>query len=430
MESKTPHELLKALDDHIRTIHLTLMALALLLLPAILVAPPNTYEKPISDLKAIIRLKEASQGAERAIKKEIDKRVVTVIARDPGKFQNGRPVYISVQTTQKTMAYAINSDSAWAYKQDERSSSVLGFLDFDFRSLAKFISFWDRNTSLLNIVVFESIESRHVVESSLSDASGKLKGPLQVHVLTPQEVSDLGDRRTAFEAGSESLWIRARDSKVTLGYSDRDEKVGFSFEVVPDYATPRISLQELLRNQAKQEDNWLLGEFGKAFSELHRVTAGVTQMPLMDVLAFLKLKAREEQERKGEQLDVFGAKIPADKLGVCGIGLLIGVQGYFLLHIRRLREIVGGCPRIRSHIVWIGGCRDKWAQMFVVLSALVLPLGILVCLAMKVWNIGGAWANTFVCLSVVGSSGIGAATLFGLTAVWRVKTEDNPCAAG
>ena len=416
MGDQAVHELVKTLDDHIRTIHLTLMALALLLLPAVLATPRQKYDRPISDLKIIMHLRE--KDVQKEVEKEIDDLVASIVARQPDWYQNGERILISVQKAETTFIYAILMGSAWVYVDEDVGSRPSGVADFGSGNLAEFARFWSHNEHS-TIGVVRSIESRHVTSPVGSDR-------VVVRVLPEQQSANLGPEQNSVTELSGSPLFSIHDNKTALTYWDPQRELGFMVQMAPDILMVPISLQELLRARAKQENNWVLGPFEKSFPELHAVSTGVTKMPLDDLMEFLRAKANEEQERSSEQIDLFGAKIPADKLGVCGMALLAGAQVYLWLHIRRLRQALNEAGRLIRSIAWIGGARDLGSECFVALSALALPLSMSLLLGIKVWGSGGAVGRTVACLSVLGSAFVTGATFTDLRALPRTSGEVNP----
>lgn len=404
---------LKGVDDHIRSVHLTVMALTLLFLAASLVVPVHTYEKPIRDLTTIIHLSEDRGNIEQRMKNAITESVAKFTAKSVAQYQNSEPIVLAVEREAGPSFYAIETVVPWLYRPDERSSLALGYLDLSFRSVAAFKNFWDRNAEGKNILAIKRLESRHLVDSSTNEESTKPK----LRILTPSEINDVRQRNILISSVNGRPMVRVGDGKLFMAYSDHDNHINTSFVLEPEVTEFPISLQRVLRSQIGQDHEWFLGTFEKSFPELQQASTGLTNLPLKDLLEFFNLKAREERERRSEHIDVFGAKIPGDKLNSYGVVLLVSVQTYLLLNIRRLRAIFRVSGDTPPAIVWIGGDLDPLNRLFVIVSGVIFPSAVVMALVTKLWPSSSLLLKGFSAIGILVSGAVALATIINLRGV-------------
>ncbi|WP_212750599.1 hypothetical protein, partial [Streptococcus pseudopneumoniae] len=75
--------------------------------------------------------------------------------------------------------------------------------------------------------------------------------------------------------------------------------------------------------------DWPAGPFEQTFFELNSIASLYAGLPLDTVDLIL----RAESERRGEPVQVFGARIPIWAVRLWGPILILALQAYFLLHL-------------------------------------------------------------------------------------------------
>ncbi|MCP3997044.1 MAG: hypothetical protein GY722_18570 [bacterium] len=149
------------------------------------------------------------------------------------------------------------------------------------------------------------------------------------------------------------------------------------------------SLLALLLSAAKEKDQ-SLGSlsisqrnqvFAKAYPELSLITAGLGTESLELVRGFLQLMEIE----KVEQLQLLGISWSLEHLGTWGMFLLLGVQFYFLVHLR------GAGNNMPKAFPWIALYRDRWffAEIALYVSVCLLPVFTGLRLVFATWVLGG-----------------------------------------
>ena len=101
---------------------------------------------------------------------------------------------------------------------------------------------------------------------------------------------------------------------------------------------------------------------------LSEKTLRLESLPLDRLTNYLDYQRRVS----GENIELFGAKIPAEVVALWGLPLIIIVQLYFLIYLRQLRSIDVHALR-SAHAPWMGFFSDPFAQVLFFSSISVLP---------------------------------------------------------
>jgi len=150
------------------------------------------------------------------------------------------------------------------------------------------------------------------------------------------------------------------------------------------------------------------GPFEKTFSNLVKATRGREDLDL----GLLLNKISEEAAKGPEVFEAFGLKFPAEQVSVWGGVVLMGVQLYLFLYLKKLSNKLE--PDAAGwDMPWIAMDQSRWAQLVVLLTFVVLPIAAAVLAFEQViglqlpdirghWT--GAWLELFKALCVLSAS--------------------------
>jgi hypothetical protein len=134
-----------------------------------------------------------------------------------------------------------------------------------------------------------------------------------------------------------------------------------------------IFAQQYIANLANSK--WAPGSFSQSFESLESTTKGLENVSLPDIATFLA--AQIAQTKK--DVEILGIKIPTELITRWGLVLVVSVQFYFWLNLRRLASkpewLLGSEP-------WVGVYPDAWSQFAFRCSSTLLPaLAVVLALA-------------------------------------------------
>jgi hypothetical protein len=165
---------------------------------------------------------------------------------------------------------------------------------------------------------------------------------------------------------------------------------GYVIVPVSDYKRlPIRPQQNLLEHLASKrvQVNWRFGSFAYAFPELNRLTADYQDLQLDKIQAIL----RAQKLTSGESIEIVGIKLAVESVRSGGALLILGVQLYFLLHLKEfVRRIV---PESEAwDAAWIGLYPGALAVGAFWFSAFLLPTAavFVLCIPMMDWA-GAKW---------------------------------------
>ncbi|MCG8359614.1 MAG: hypothetical protein MI920_28955, partial [Kiloniellales bacterium] len=125
------------------------------------------------------------------------------------------------------------------------------------------------------------------------------------------------------------------------------------------------SLSALIQRHGKP---WQPHSFAFNFPELSALTLDVADLGLEKVMAYLRNQAKQAQK----DVTLFGLSVPAVVVAKWGGPILVIVQVYFLLHLRRLRDRLRGAGSAAT-APWIGVYPDRLSKAATAVTAFVLP---------------------------------------------------------
>lgn len=168
--------------------------------------------------------------------------------------------------------------------------------------------------------------------------------------------------------------------------------------------------------------DWPPGPFARAFPELSRSTQGLSELDFSTTRAVLEGEALESED----QIEVFGATIPASSAARWGAPVLIVMQLYFLLHLRALSR-AGGQPK-EAPAPWIALYRDRLSMVATVISAFGIPVFVAGFLLWQASSPVSALSATVSSLAFVCSVVVALLGLQALREVWKSMERQSVAA--
>jgi hypothetical protein len=130
--------------------------------------------------------------------------------------------------------------------------------------------------------------------------------------------------------------------------------------------------EELFGDQSillKRFPDWVSGDFSSSFADLSKASAGMEWMTFDDLAKHLS-----ETVNKGtEIIEVLGMKIPKDQILLWGLGLVVGMQLYFVLYLKRFSTLITEDDPSWNY-PWIGLDESKGARSLFWFTVLIAPL--------------------------------------------------------
>ena len=124
--------------------------------------------------------------------------------------------------------------------------------------------------------------------------------------------------------------------------------------------------------------NLQAGTFEDTFADLSKAADTMSDLPLQDIKEFI----HDDAIKGPEVFEVFGMKFPAGQATYWGIILLLSIQLYFFTYLRQLNGKLG--PNDAGwDVPWIGMDDSKVAQSMFFVSLVPLPIAMLVLLSYR-----------------------------------------------
>jgi hypothetical protein len=202
-----------------------------------------------------------------------------------------------------------------------------------------------------------------VMEPSSTPESGVYSNPYYY-------VSDT--KQLGLDAYFESPVQYKRDSVSYDGHKHCEIKQPLG-EVEPGRLDVRGALRQVL------DANLSTAQFNEAFPDLYESTKYLTSLTLED----LKQHLREEADKEGEKVEMFGAKIPYDLVSVFGAMLLVACQFYLWCHLVAFTAYLSK-EKTYDFTGYIGLYTGQLAiRIFTLLSVSLVPIAVL---GLTIWK--------------------------------------------
>ena len=159
------------------------------------------------------------------------------------------------------------------------------------------------------------------------------------------------------------------------------------------------------------------GTFADSFPELQEF-AKERESASFD---FLRRSLRLEAGRGDESFEAFGLKVPTPTTAIWGAFILLGVQLYFLAHLKEFSSRLSHSDIGQSDVAWIGVYQENFSRLLFVGSAFILPMateGILVWKATSLLD--SSTAKFGITIMFFGSIVIGCLTMSAFMETQRI----------
>lgn len=177
------------------------------------------------------------------------------------------------------------------------------------------------------------------------------------------------------------------------------------------------------RNVVTQFSNWRVGAFDTSFPDLAQAAHDLATLELDDIEKFIA----GEAAKGTEVFEAFGMKFPAGQITLWGIIVLLGVQLYFFVYLKQLSGKLGPTDA-GWDVPWIGMTTAPLAQVIYFITVLFLPLMATVLLGRHTISHFGKpiIPNGWVIAEVLGLIGALISTLILGGLSWKYRPKLQP----
>jgi hypothetical protein len=158
--------------------------------------------------------------------------------------------------------------------------------------------------------------------------------------------------------------------------------------------------------------------FELAFPELNEFVEKYPKLSLTSLESVLK----ELIDSGHEYIEILGIKVPSIYLTYFGLGLIIVISSYYLIHFNQLAFLLTKCE-CECSIAWIGIYHGISAKILMLLSSIVIPIFVVIYLAYLEINAGRM--NIVITLCVATQALISIIALQKLIRLWIVIRKHN-----
>jgi hypothetical protein len=355
--------------DQLRTTHLTLLLICLILVAATLAQQNGPTRLAYEDAVKIAELRSKPDGVVAELLHEVQTLlyVDTPRALEPKVLSNpsvdvtlnGKKVR-TITRNQRFLAGRTETGSMQLRAVDDVKDLVY------WQRLSDFIATWDSGIPVMYNPLQEEAFSG-------PQTAGSNCGQLTLVPSSEKFTEDQYAFDTYYERGTGQLELRllfdrpGRNPAVDEPGECRLTMALGKAEIID------VDIREVLRNVAGA--HWPLTEFRQAFTSLDKSTNYLKSLSPNDLVARLG----EEANKEGEKVEMFGAKIPFDLVSVFGSLLLVSCQFYLWCHLVEYSNRIknGIQPKDQDPSGYIGFYGDQWpVRVFVLISVLVLPVSV------------------------------------------------------
>lgn len=345
---------MKDLVDHIRTVHFTVLVVALMLTAALQFEKRRPLERAAADMEAILHLgqhwRETTTRLETAADEIMDH--VSVVVQPPPGVEvvfPERGLYQTLAPKSRELKFLAKR---WIYvdETEEDDEELLDRLPKKWTNLQQFLDFWDRvhdgRAAFIPLVL------------------GYTKEAPDCNVIT----KSAKDERSSFLVPKSTRNEKGQWSIASIVEDVRHQAIC----EFPSIAVPKLSLDlpQVLVGVAPQAANWGTGKSSAEFSELIMQAKNLETSSLDGLAAALRERANSDTER----IELFQAKLPTATIAVYGSLVLIICQVYLLAHLLELRGMVRALARLEWATGYVGLYKNSFIFLFTVASITVWPL--------------------------------------------------------
>lgn len=214
--------------------------------------------------------------------------------------------------------------------------------------------------------VYEDIEYSLVADTALIAKSSRRL------LLAPLSASD-----PARQLGATHAFMTRQPGSAELLNSIFSEDILIPIFRIPVKAKAiSIDPQTYLSRHVGQD--WIPGSFEKSFPALNSLTQGLRGLPIEQTKTLLN-NVKKQHKLAEENIEVASIKIPAQLFSTWGTVIILGLQLYFLLHLRILRIRIS--PENEAwNYPWIALYPDLLSRLTYFVSVILFPTTIIIFL--------------------------------------------------
>lgn len=378
---------MKDLVEHIRTVHFTVLVVALILLVASGIEKKRPLQQAASDAEALLLLQQRWADVNAELKKELD----AAVSGDQIYYWDGKswsttamlrpgPYGLDILTQGGARTHLRFEAQEWLYVTNTlEGTSSSSALPFSFSTLGQFLRLWD------------DFQSGNAAFAPLVLKPQPLPGPLPGYCAEARAEAS-GKINSGFAFGLERSGLAWRISPTLGSYSDGRLTCTYQAVLVRPL---NIDLGPVLAKVAGH--NWRKARSAEAFGDLIASSKHLEETPIAQLVDVLRDRADSDTER----VELFQAKLPAKTIPTYGSIILIVCQLYLLAHLYELRRVAKGSQFSEWPTGYIG-LYDGRLTRGLTIVALVCPAASILKVA---WSITGPELY-YARWAVFGASGI------------------------
>jgi hypothetical protein len=354
----TDDDLSKSTADflvHLRLVHFSLLVTCLALLVAATSAPPYIMENAYRQAQEIA----ARVGDPRywlLDELSLNRQIREIYQKAPLAFSDGVSTFRVDDSFLTYVGYSsLMADNVPQLSAVEEIGSAYGEPGISFGTLKDFVEFWNRLAKLRNVPFVQGWER----DAALLELDPSHK--VDMRVVERKEGKDIHVLEAKFDGAGPR-----RQLVISVSPEYRGQIQPIRTIRVP-VTVGRIDYQaEFISSIGVQ---WPPGRFSESFADLSRFSKGLESLNYTDLRDHLQKLVSEV----GPPMQVLGVSIPVRSFRVMGPLVLLAVQLYLYLHIRRLRT-VSLDPTVIERFAWIGVYEGWLSRLPFTLSITALPV--------------------------------------------------------
>ena len=373
---ETPIHWSKDFVEHLRTVHIGLIAVSAAIILLVMSAKPYNRVNALREIEEIMQLQRS--WSPKWLLSTGDAHQITMGAAGPGNSGSFEvipvpsaprievPGVIHWKDKSGSACKFVFPERAWRYADLAADGSEP--LDWSVerfpKSISEFKSWWNGLSQPHTIIFPTSIARNGYLNFQETGGDAKLEatdaslGPGTNNV----------DLRLFKHASSFPIL-----EYVAVVPGNRSAEVRFPVAGGSAVDVSQVMLGKVFRT-------WQPGSFDYAFPDLARAASGWEDLELEDVKKFIS----DESAKGTEVFEAFGMKFPADQITFGGIVFLLSVQLYFLVHLIQLKD------RLRADdpgwdVPWVGMYPGIAPRAILFVTIVIVP-----CLAVLLLDVHSA----------------------------------------
>jgi hypothetical protein len=356
---------MKDLVEHIRTVHFTVLVVALILTAALQIEKRRTMERAASDAEAILLLSQRWDETSTVLSSAITAHHPPGPSSSDGtpiNSDNPHPGLYSVGSSDGPRKFRLRQ--SWVYvNQSPRVGSMADYKISAWSTLKEFLAFWDGIHDGKQVF----LPIKLVPDPKNAFCKNIQKVP-------ESEAEDDEDADLVFEAQKS-----ANDDVTWSLHSSVDTVVGENNRKVASCAFKPINVRPIAIDQSlalvfmqltPQAQNWGTSDSRSEFPELIDAAKHLEDLPLANLAQTLRERANQDTDK----IELFQAKLPASAIPTFGSLILILCQFYLLAHLAELRRMSRETKPSETPTGYIGLYQNPLIFVFTIVSLVIFPV--------------------------------------------------------